>query len=280
MDNTLYDWVGYFVPAVEAMLKQAAKVLEASDEVLRKDLRLVHVTYGNTEHPFALLETKTVQERLPTETPAERYRFLETAFMAFNAERAAHLKLYPTVHETLQMVRDRGCLVVGHTEATDVNISSRIRRLGLSELLEAIYAPSFQGPPHPLGNPSRPSANRISLRRLSTAARKPAPEIVTRILSEMGVGAQRTLYVGDSLDKDIRMAKDAGVWTAWARYGIRHDPEVWRSLVSLSHWQAAAVTAAEHSHTPKREVDPDVILDSFGEILQKFSFRKPEEIVE
>src|SRR4051812_33441002 len=101
MDNTLYDWVTYFAKAVEAMVVTASAVLNVDEERLRQELREVHVRYGNTEHPFALLETRTVEHRFPSATPAERYQLLVRAFEAFGAQRDQHLKLYPDVVQTL-----------------------------------------------------------------------------------------------------------------------------------------------------------------------------------
>ncbi|MET8084440.1 HAD-IA family hydrolase [Micromonospora sp. NPDC005194] len=272
MDNTLYDWVAYFVPAVRAMVSEAAKLLDVSEDELRGDLQAVHRKHGNTEHPFALLETTAVERHLPGMSQRARHEYLLPAFAAFNEVRRHHLRLYADVERTLQAIKSTGCRIVGHTEAKDVNISSRARALGLEAMLEAIYAPRFIGPPHPLGvdRPSTPTA--IEVRVLPPTARKPNPDIARRIAEQLGVPPNRCLYVGDNLSKDVVMAKRAGMLAAWARYGTHHDPELWRDLVALSHWDPAAVTAAENTSNDLTRFGPDVTLDAFHELPGHYTF--------
>ena len=272
MDNTLYDWVSYFVPAVRAMLAEAARLLDIDEAQLREDLRAVHVARGNTEHPFALLETRTVASHLTALSRQERYDFLKPAFTAFNNVRDQRLRLYPGVLETLKAIRGAGCRLFGHTEATDINISSRARSLGLHGLLEAIYAPRFTGLAHPLGGKRQRSRETVAVRPLPSTARKPDPSSIQLILKEIGVQADRCLYVGDSLAKDVAMARNAGILAAWARYGTSHDPQLWRDLVDLSHWDATAVAAAKNASAEPSDIQPDVTLDSFGELLCRFTF--------
>ncbi|MFI7251325.1 HAD family hydrolase [Micromonospora chalcea] len=273
MDNTLYDWVAYFVPAVRAMVSVAAELLDVSEDELRGDLQAVHRNHGNTEHPFALLETSAVERRLPGMSQRVRHEHLQPAFAAFNEVRRSHLRLYPDVESTLQAIKASGCHIVGHTEAKDVNISSRARSLGLDAMLEAIYAPRFVGPPHPLGTDRRSLPAAIDVRVLPPTARKPNPEIARQISDQLGVPASHCLYVGDSLSKDVAMAKRAGMLAAWARYGTRHDPGLWRGLVALSHWDPTAVTAAEVKSDNPPQYAPDVTLDAFHELREHYTFR-------
>jgi FMN phosphatase YigB (HAD superfamily) len=272
MDNTLYDWVGYFVPAVQAMIAEAARLLGVDQDLVRDDLRAVHVARGNTEHPFALLETRTVARCLPDLNRKERHDILRPAFAAFNEVRTQRLHLYPGVLESLQKIKATGCRLFGHTEATDVNITSRSRSLGLDDTLEAIYAPRFRGSPHPLGTNREKPVERVLVRPLQSTARKPDPDAIQLILHDAGVEPDRCLYVGDSLSKDVAMAKSSGMLSAWARYGIDHDPQLWRELVGLSHWDAAAVAAAKNRPPEPSDVQPDVVLNSFDELLDHFVF--------
>ena len=59
LDNTLYDWVSYFVPSLYAMIREATKIIGCDQEELCNDLRSIHQHYHNTEHPYSLLETAT-----------------------------------------------------------------------------------------------------------------------------------------------------------------------------------------------------------------------------
>jgi hypothetical protein len=58
LDNTLYDWVGYFVPSFYAMVDTAVQITGCERETLLDDFRREHRARGDSEQPFALLETE------------------------------------------------------------------------------------------------------------------------------------------------------------------------------------------------------------------------------
>jgi putative hydrolase of the HAD superfamily len=65
-------------------------------------------------------------------------------------------------------------------------------------------------------------------------APKPAPEPFERALSTLRTPPERTLYVGNSLDSDVRGARSAGVPVAWLSNGVADpDPEPDYTLDSL-----------------------------------------------
>jgi phosphoglycolate phosphatase len=281
LDNTLYDWVAFFVPALYAMLDEAARVLDVDVDDLRDQLRAIHRRYGNTEHPFALLETAAVERRFPGATAAARRERLTSAFAAFDAVRDQRLRLYPGVLETLATISKTGCRVVGYTEATDANIKPRLRRLGLIGPLQHVYAPKFAGGPHPDGPPGttangRADASRpeVPIRRLESGDRKPNVGVLRRIVAELDVPPQRCLYVGDSMERDVRMARHAGVLAAWAAYGCGHDPDLTDRLAAISHRDAGE--GSSHQIVGPTGEDPAeeglVTLTCFEDLLQRFDF--------
>ena len=274
MDNTLYDWVSYFVPSLWVMVKRAAEILDTDEALLLRQLKGIHEQYGNTEQPYALLETAVVRESLPDHTTRARWTYLQPAFEAFEMERRDRLRLYSDVLGTLTSVRQVGCQTLGYTEASDVNISSRVRFLGLADKLDVIYAPRFRGPPHPLGNDrDRGGENdRVLVRTLPPNSAKPDPRILLYIASQIHVEPSSCLYVGDSLARDVEMAIEAGMMAAWAKYGTYHDAELWSKLVSISHWTSTAVAAASTSDGTKPSEEDYLKLDSFGELLEEYNF--------
>ena len=272
MDNTLYDWIGYFVPAIYAMLRVAACLLDVDEDTLREDLRAVHVAHRNTEQPFALLETRAVDVRLPGLSRREKHDILKPAFDAFNEVRKQRLRLYPGVRETLAEIKAAGCRLFGHTEATEINISARLRALGLSQFLEAVYAVPSDGAPHPMGDDKAERPERVSVRVMPPSARKPDPRSLYAVLAETGVAAEYCVYVGDSMTKDVAMAKSAGVIAAWARYGTSRSHQMWLDLVKVSHWDPGAVATADTTIQQPIDIHPDVILDSFEQLLDNFRF--------
>src|SRR5579875_3155338 len=80
LDNTLYDWLSFFVPSLYAMVDAAVPLLGVDREQLLDELKEVHQKHGSSEHPFALLETRAVLALYPDCTPVERRAALAPAF--------------------------------------------------------------------------------------------------------------------------------------------------------------------------------------------------------
>lgn len=62
----------------------------------------------------------------------------------------------------------------------------------------------------------------------SEGVRKPDPEIFHRALNRLNARPEHALFVGDSLEADIRGAKAVGMFTAWIRdpgYSGNHDAD-------------------------------------------------------
>ena len=273
LDNTLYDWVTYFSTAFYAMVEVASQLLETSKDVLLDDLQEVHRKRHNSEEPWALLETRTVEARYAELSRAERKTLLDPAFYAFNRARKRTLAPYPGVIETLEIVSGSGCTIVGHTEATVVNALFRLHKLNLTRFLTALYAVEPLG----LGHPDPKGAEILdqvpSVRRLQLHERKPDPEVLNEICFSLDKAAEETLYVGDSISRDIGMAKEAGVYSAWAKYGTKYDPEHWDRLVRITHWTDEDVKRATEAKRKYGSVLPDTILEeSFSELRDQFSF--------
>jgi putative hydrolase of the HAD superfamily len=55
--------------------------------------------------------------------------------------------------------------------------------------------------------------------------RKPSPEIFQKALSEMGVSAEETVFVGDTVDADVIGAKAAGMKSIFIERRVQKDAE-------------------------------------------------------
>jgi phosphoglycolate phosphatase len=274
LDNTLYDWVSFFVPALYAMIDVAARTLAVDREQLLDELREVHQRYGSSEQPFALLETASAIKRFPGASRHEMLRALDEAFHAFNSVRKHTLQLYPGVESTLQALQDADCRIVAHTEAPVVNALFRLNALGLSRFITALYAPPSSGPGHP--DPNRTQSfpsHRVHV--LDHGERKPDPRILEFILSELHATPSETVYVGDSLTRDIAMARLVGATAAWAAYGRSFSSETWEKLVRVSHWTREDVEREAVLRREFANVKPDVTLSTFTDLLPIFCITAP-----
>lgn len=273
LDNTLYDWIGFFVPAFYRMIDVAVEILNVDRETLLTDIQLVHQKYGNSEHPFALLETSVVKNRFPGKCHAELARLLDPAFHAFNKKRKELLKLFPGVLETLQFIHQSGCKIVAYTEADVRNSLFRIEALGIRQYISRLYAPISRGLGHPHGKELYVDELRNGfLWLLPKEYRKPNPKILEDIFVEFSLYPEKALYVGDSIIKDISMAKRSGTHAAWARYGTRYEKELWEKLVRITHWTKEDAAREFQLRNEAKGVSPDVELNSFSEVTGHYVF--------
>jgi phosphoglycolate phosphatase len=259
------------------MIQVAARVLEVDQEQLLDEMKVVHQRYHNSEQPYAILETATVLSRYREASPLQRKEYLSEAFEEFNRVRRNNLRLYPGVLETLKQIRERGSVVVGHTEAVTENSLYRLELLGLSDEVECLYAPESRAPQHP--DPSRPRIHEAYHGRvflLPSNHRKPDPAVLKDICVRHGIAVEETLYVGDSISRDVAMAKNAGTHAVWARYGSRRDSTLWEKLVRVTHWTDEDVAHEKRLIDETRNVKPDAVIDSFPELMNYFQFGTPQ----
>jgi phosphoglycolate phosphatase len=275
LDNTLYDWISFFVPAFYRMIDVAAEILQVDREVLLTDIQVIHQKYGNSEHPFALLETGIAKNRFPGKSRAEMARVLDPAFHEFNKNRKNLLKLYPGVSETLQIIYESGCPIVAHTEAFVDNSMFRVNKLGLRQYISRLYAPISVGLGHPENEDSYSDETKNGfLTLLPIEHRKPNPQVLYDIFKEFSLWPEQVLYVGDSITKDISMAKRAGVHSAWAKYGTMYDKKYWEKLVRITHWTQEDIDRESQIRKESIGILPEVELDSFTELTGYYEFSK------
>ncbi len=278
LDNTLYDWVSAFVPPFYAMVEKASEILEVDPEQLLDELKVVHQRHHNSEHPFALLETVTVQKQFPRKSRSELREILNDAFYSFNKLRKRNLKLYSGVSKTLDEIHSRGCRIVAHTEARRENILHRIKLLDLHKhkVIEQFYTSCsrLSNEDHPDPKPRSNYDGIIELvQSLPQGHNKPNPEVLRAICNDHDTPVENTLYIGDSLIKDIAMAKMAGAHSALAAYGKKFDTCNWEKLVRITHWTQEDADQEMQLKEQFQYVKPDIELcESFAEILEHFEF--------
>lgn len=269
-DNTLYDWVSYFVPSFYNMVAEAATILECDQPELLDDLRSVHQKFRDSEHPFALLETDVVRGRYPHLTKETVARLLDAAFYAFNKTRKQTLHLYPNVFGTLSLLQGEGIKLVGHTEAKFLAVVDRLSRLDLGQFFSTVYcrerSPSSRPNDETVYRPSPNIGTRIV--ELSHHQAKPSAEVLTEICTREGFSLDEVAYVGDSLFKDILMANRASVHAIWAKYGTVAYHDCYEKLVRVSHWREEDIAFERSLRTHADEIRPDFTLEHcFDEIL-------------
>ena len=201
-DGTLADTCRLIMASLQATIRSLA-LPPRTDEECR-------VIIG-----YRLEETASV---LFPDIPGQNQRFADRYRELFDELKTTiPVDCYPRVREILQRLRADGCRLAVASSRTHASLDGYIESLGLAEYFDAVVGGD------------------------DVANGKPAPDSITKILSEQGWAAEQTMMVGD-MSVDIGMGRAAGVATCGLTYGNGTRAEL----------QLAGA---------------DFVIDSFGELL-------------
>lgn len=272
LDNTLYDWVSYFVPAFYAMAEEVVRITNCDRERLLDDFRDVHRRHHDSEHPFSLLETRTIRELYDGLSRKEVASRLDPAFHAFNSSRKQNLQLYPGVRESLETLSKSGLTLVAHTESNLYAAVDRLTRLELTEFFQRVYCRERPNSEHPDPEKGKKWLDKFPLRKvveLSHHQRKPDPTVLLEICQTEKVLPIETAYIGDSMARDILMAANAGVFAIWAKYGAFQQKKEYEKLVRVSHWTKQDVARERELKERAHRIHANYVLENtFSEIVR------------
>jgi phosphoglycolate phosphatase len=244
LDNTLYPWVDYIVPSLEAMVASLVATTALPRVRIVQALKAVYSKYESNEYPFAIQESGIFE---PYEADFDSFNalVLRPAREAFRAAREKYLRPFPGVRETLDALRARGVKVVGLTDAPRNAAELRLKHLKLDGHFDALYTM----PGYPLPENVDPEIrrreeaghyrSRTPVVELPRDEEKPSPAGLARILADFGLAGREVLYVGDNVKKDMPVAKACGATGVWAEYGTYVSGEYRERLAIIS---AASVT--------------------------------------
>lgn len=263
LDDTLYSWINFFVPAFYGMLDELSLILNVSKNDLLHEYQQVHQEKGSVEYPFATLLLPSVKAAYPSNTKDELLNTLNPVFHKFNSIRKKKLELYPGVKETLKEIDDMGIIIVGYTDSAEENGFYRLKRLEIDNYFHRVYVSDSQF--------ERPDSLPSSEKTQIVYGKKPNPAVIKRICEQEGISIDETIFLGDSLTKDIYMAKQAGVTAVLCKYpcDTKVQAELYAKLVAISHWTKSGFEqeTAIQEICKSENVDPDYTIHSFNEIL-------------
>ena len=264
LDDTLYSWIGFFVPAFYGMAEELSHILKKEKNLLLDEYRKIHQEKGSVEYPYATIHLPSVKRAYPGFTQEELLKELNPAFHKFNSIRKKQLQLYPYVKETLNKLVEMDIKIVGYTESAEENGFYRLKKLEVDELFQRVYVSysQFERPNH------IPSSAKTEI----VLGKKPNPKLIKQICEHESVSIDEAIYIGDSMTKDIYMAKTAGVTSVL--YKHPSDPQIaedlYDKLVAISHW-----TKADFQHDIElraickdSKFQPDYVIDSFDLLIK------------
>jgi FMN phosphatase YigB (HAD superfamily) len=278
MDNTLYSWVDYIVPAVEAMVAAVCAATGFPRIRVVQSLKSVYSTYESNEYPYALQESSIYAE-FPDFGSFDKL-VIDPARAAFAQARKKYLRPFRAVVETLETLKSRGIPVVALTDAPRNPAEYRAKFMGLDQYLEGLYTlPGFRFPkrkgealvaPHILSKDERGEYRAACpVVELPRSAEKPSTLGLSKICKDHGVTPREVLIVGDSLHKDLALAHSVGAVGVWAEYGTYVSHEYRERLDIIS---AAAITRRHAASLleagARAETKPEHTLSNFGQLLE------------
>lgn len=268
-DNTLYDWVAQWYYSFDAMLHSIQQISGVPTDVLKKEIRALHQKHHTSEYAF-LIEHLDIIRDGSIEQTTKKYR---PAVEVFREARDKHLALYPTVMDALLSLKRAGKTLVVFTESQTFYTVMRFKHFALEGVVDFLFTSEDHETPDEeylkqiRSRPPEYYEIRKTIHRSVGKGRiKPDPDILRQIISEVGSTAERSIYVGDSLYKDVLMAKEAGVFGVWAEYGEARGQPGYDLLREVSHWTDEDVE--RDRNLKKRDVKADaVLLKKFSELL-------------
>jgi phosphoglycolate phosphatase len=282
MDGTLYSWIDYIVPAVEAMVD--AVCLSTGFPRIRvvQSLKAVYMKYESNEYPFALQESSIYAE-FPEFGSFDKL-VIEPARSAFSEARRKYMRPFEHVMPTLKALQERKIPVVALTDAPRNPAEQRVKRMGLDVHLSGLYTlPGFQFPANNEGE--KLVAKDILMKEergeyraacpvveLPRDCEKPSTRGLLQICEKYGVDPKQTLVVGDSLKKDIAMAREVGAVDVWAEYGTYVSQEYRERLdiISAPNITKRHAAAVYEGHTASKA---SFALSNFGRLLEVIDSR-------
>ncbi len=271
MDNTLYSWVDYIVPCLEAMVDSLCRTTGLPKIRVVQSLKEVYERYESNEYPFAIQESGIFKE-FNYDFDSFHRLVIDPAREAFAAARRRYLVPYRGVRETLEALKARNIPVAALTDAPRNPAEGRARSMRLDDLIDALYAlPAFPFPDSGIDERIRrwdeEGRYRASCRvtELPRDHEKPDARGLGRILSDYGAAPAEVVYVGDSLSKDVALAQKLGAVDCWAEYGTYVSIE-YRERLDIISARSATRRQLEHGRDEKMR-PPSFRLSGFEQVL-------------
>jgi phosphoglycolate phosphatase len=273
LDDTIYNWSAFYIPSFLAMLGEIHRITGVDKEALKRSFKRVHERHRTTEYAFAIQELDVLAEIDRGLSVEQRLAKYERAIVAFRRMRKGTLRLFPGVSQTLDRLATAGIPVVGVSDSMMSYVSRRLRQLDVDLKFSAVCAPADHGLPEGLSPEmvrkvrGADVVGRMAEIPLSARVRKPDVQLIEPILKHFGVEAPETVVVGDSLSRDVLMARRIGAVDVWAEYGQKRDAFIYEELLKITYWSDAEVADETALQAEARVAPPTYSISAFEEVL-------------
>ena len=278
LDNTLFDWFAVWHASFNPIYQKIISTTGAPLEEIEADIRRVHQMRRTSEYTYLIEELDVLKHIRDKEDI--RTHFSE-AIETSQKGRDQNLKLYPSIFRSLWDLKKRGTKIVAYTESMGFYSAYRLKRFGLDGVIDVLFSPADHDTPKGV---SLERMRRLpdefyelqvtQVRHTPPGELKPNPKVLLDIVRSIGASVEQCAYVGDSLFKDVAMARDVGIFDIHAQYGESQRLPEYSLLQRVSHWTEEDVQR-EHAITKKGlDFTPSAVLkETFAEIYMYCDFQ-------
>lgn len=290
IDNTVFDWVSYYVNAFAAMVNFLSDLTKIPYSKLASEARDVFTNYASTEFPFLAQEMPSIVEYYKYDIERMLVEAVDPARDAFLKAAEPYLTTYSGVIETFATLRKKhpNIPIAALTDAPRYVAMWKLNKLKILNYFHAVYG---------LGDPRIPVCKVTKkikvhpdllvkhlerkdfgftgkIRVLPDDYEKPGTKGFKTVLMDYDLDEKKedrasVLWIGDNRRKDVALGNKVGVMTCWARYGTKIDSDLLRRLNEFSPIQSIAKNAqvkTEESGT--KEMEPTYTIDAFSQIVK------------
>jgi len=278
IDNTIFDWVQYYIPAFEQQLRFVSNLTNIPYETLCSESKEVFEEHHSIEYPFVVQQLPSILSYYNNDINKMLNECVEPARQQFKAY--AKLKPYKGVATTLQALKEKDIKIVALTDAPRYISMWRLQHLELLHYFDAIYG--LQDPKLPILNNQPVVTNDILIKHLNRKSfgflgkirilpdeyEKPSVKGMKMILIDYEMDEKKdrkhVIYVGDNLKKDIKLADALDITSVWFKPGTNVDASLYTTMQEFAPGKFIYRNVSEQAtETPK----PDHIVNDFSEIL-------------
>ncbi len=227
-DNTLWDWMGYAVPAYEAMCEEIARIADTDFETTAAAMKAFYAEKGTLEDPRVIQGLNGAGffnnvENFDQDATISRVQGV------FSRVRRANLHLYDGIEEPLQLIHGRGLKQILLTDAPEPQARARIRHANLSLFFDSIHAmpgPDIRDLPTHFQRSLTERANEPITHIAPNE--KPHSDLESILDMTREQIARQVVMIGDNDAKDMGLARLYGCRGIHAAYGAANPADVAR----------------------------------------------------
>lgn len=215
-DNTIWNWVGYAVPAYEAMCAHLSQLSGASFEETAEAMKVFYSRKGTIEDE-GLIQGLREDGFFEGMEGFNETEVIKAVQKTFSKHRYENLSPYPDVIETITDLNSAGLRQVLLTDAPTNQARARLKRFKLTPHFEKIYGmPVADIPRFPEFLKQQKPVPFDAVQK----AEKPHTDLELILEMTKAQIAKHVAIIGDNKAKDMELARSYGCLGIHAAYGV------------------------------------------------------------